>query len=390
MDSSNEVIEDIQELNNKKKLEININYKNLNSINNSKFSMSLYLLSYRNVLCRDKFGINKFLKIKAIDNDKLNISLCLLSYCNIFNASELSKVKTESIGIQELCSDDKVSMTSYFKSFYNVVKIPKVKLRCNNQKVAPKFDKIILRNLLGLDKVPLSVKEINMCNLNLTELPNLSRFKKLHSLDCSNNRLTKLTNLPANLKNLFCTRNLITELTDLPKKLARLYCDNNKIIRLSNLPNTLTVISCAHNEILELSDLPKSLTSLLCNYNKLNTLYNLPDTLVILDYSNNKLVKLNNLFVLNKLKCLNCSGNEITKLDSLPINLLSFVCSDNKLTELLNLPKNLKHLWCSNNMLTKLINLPEFLESLYCSHNKLTELTKLPDSLKVLWCNDSM
>ena len=68
----------------------------------------------------------KKLQFQWIDNDKLNISLCLLSYCNIFNASELSKVKTLSIGMQELCSDDKISMTSYFKSCYNVVKIPKV------------------------------------------------------------------------------------------------------------------------------------------------------------------------------------------------------------------------------------------------------------------------
>ena len=52
--------------------------------------------------------------------------MCLLSYCNIFNASELSKVKTLSIGMQELCSDDKISMISCFKSCYNVVKIPKV------------------------------------------------------------------------------------------------------------------------------------------------------------------------------------------------------------------------------------------------------------------------
>ena len=46
----------------------------------------------------------------------------------------------------------------------------------------------------------------------------------------------------------------------------------------------------------------------------------------------------------NKITCLDCPFNSLTKLPELPSSLRDLICSDNELTELLELPPTLKYL----------------------------------------------
>ena len=58
-----------------------------------------------------------------------------------------------------------------------------------------------------LDSLSSNVIEINIRNKNLFVLPDLSRFTCLQKLDCSNNQLTQLDNLPFSLIELHCYYN---------------------------------------------------------------------------------------------------------------------------------------------------------------------------------------
>jgi Leucine-rich repeat (LRR) protein len=165
---------------------------------------------------------------------------------------------------------------------------------------------------------------LDIIDKGIKSLPDLTRFKNLEILNCSNNQLTSLSNLPQNLK----------------------------------------ILYCYHNQLTSLSNLPQNLKNLDCSNNQLTFLYNLPQNLEILNYSN----------------------NQLTLLPTLPQNLKILNCTNNQLTSLSNLPQNLEILYCHNNKLSSLSNLPQNLEILYCTNNQLTLLPILPQNLKILNC----
>ena len=53
----------------------------------------------------------------------------------------------------------------------------------------------------------LTVTKLKLQYTNLYELPDLSKYINLQELDCSNNKLKTLDNLPPNLKQLICYYN---------------------------------------------------------------------------------------------------------------------------------------------------------------------------------------
>ena len=83
-------------------------------------------------------------------------------------------------------------------------------------------------------------------------LPDLTRFKNLKTLICSNNELTSLPTLPQNLEYLSCDSNKLTSLPTLPKNLEYLYCDSNKLTSLPTLPQNLECLYCYDNPIYEI------------------------------------------------------------------------------------------------------------------------------------------
>ena len=84
---------------------------------------------------------------------------------------------------------------------------------------------------------------------NINELPDLSKYTNLKILDCNNNTITLLNNLPQKLEILNCSNNKITELNNLPQSLKKLSCVNNIITNLDNLPKSLKKLYCSNNRL---------------------------------------------------------------------------------------------------------------------------------------------
>ena len=54
-----------------------------------------------------------------------------------------------------------------------------------------------------------SITKLDLSNKGLTELPDLSKYTNLKELNCSDNQLTSLDNLPLTLTTLYCNSNQI-------------------------------------------------------------------------------------------------------------------------------------------------------------------------------------
>ena len=131
------------------------------------------------------------------------------------------------------------------------------------------------------------IVELSICGKGIKFLPDLTRFKKLKKLNCHNNKLTSLSNLPQNLEILYCTSNQLTSLSDLPQSLKELYCTSNQLTSLSNLPENLKTLDCTNNQITSLFNLPQNLEILDCHKNQITSLSDLPQSLKILNCVNN-------------------------------------------------------------------------------------------------------
>jgi hypothetical protein len=66
-------------------------------------------------------------------------------------------------------------------------------------------------------------------------------------LNCSNNQLTALPELPASLTVLYCYYNQLAVLPELPDNLTKLFCGNNQLTALPVLPASLIELRCIGN-----------------------------------------------------------------------------------------------------------------------------------------------
>jgi len=98
-----------------------------------------------------------------------------------------------------------------------------------------------------LNSLPEDILIIDISFKSLKSLPDLTRFKNLKELYCSNNELTLLPTLPQNLEVLGCSNNQLTSLPTLPQKLKELYCSNNQLTSLPTLPQNLEELYCDNN-----------------------------------------------------------------------------------------------------------------------------------------------
>ena len=119
-----------------------------------------------------------------------------------------------------------------------------------------------------------NLEKLDCSNNQLSLLPTLS--KKLKTLICDNNQLTCLPTLPQNLEYLFCVDNQLTCLPTLPQNLKELYCNDNQLTSLPTLPKNLKILSCYNNQLTCLPTLPQNLQELYCINNQLHVLPNLP------------------------------------------------------------------------------------------------------------------
>lgn len=167
--------------------------------------------------------------------------------------------------------------------------------------------------------------------------------------------------------------------------LCYLFISDNKLTSLGNLSNliNLKVLDCGNNELSYLNNLPKNIVELVCSGNKLSTL----DTsylpyLKILDCSSNNITS---LIYGNLLTSLECDNNKLTTLPSLKsfLTMKMLTCSKNNLSYVPEYP-NLKMLDCSDNKIEKINNLSS-LEELYCDKNNISSITNLPQ-IKIISC----
>ena len=278
------------------------------------------------------------------------------------------------------------------------------------------------------------ITELDVSYLSGSKIQNLAGieyFTSLEELDCSDNNLMWLPQLPGSLTSLNCSGNWLPYLEELPSGLTRLECADNQIENLYGLPSNLEYLDCSGNELFYHPSWPLTLTHLNCSDNKLTALdvsgptlgylncsynfmprvgsvtgftgtwdgvnyifspqntditaefedyafrtavrqltgrtgYNEPilatdvESITNLDVSGSYVEGISGFYIQNlaglrwfkNLETLNCSGNELTWIPSLPISLTSLDCSNNQLTELDVTDIELEYLNCSNNYLT--------------------------------------
>ena len=179
--------------------------------------------------------------------------------------------------------------------------------------------------MIDLDSLPEDTEEINVSHEGLHSL-DVTRFKNLKRLYCSNNQLTSLY-LNENLQVLYCRNNKLTSL-HFNEKLEYLYCEHNLLTSLHT--KNLKTLHCHNNKLTSLH-LNTNLKILHCFCNKLTSLH-LTKNLEKLHCYNNKLTSLHLNAALNTL---HCRDNKLTSLH-LNENLQQFSCEDNPIYEIIN------------------------------------------------------
>lgn len=206
---------------------------------------------------------------------------------------------------------------------------------------------------------------LSLDNRGLTSLPPvLKQLTHIETLNISNNHLTRLPELPPNLRRLMANNNQLTELPDLPVTLVKLTVDENQLVALPPLPAALEYLNAGQNSLTRLPDLPDSLIGLSAFENQLSELPRLPANLDWMSLWQNRL---------------NC-------LPALPDTLTSIDVSDNLISHIDRLPDQLKQLKLGNNQLDSLPTLPDTLEDLDISGNQFSVVpsSSLPRNLRRL------
>ena len=155
-----------------------------------------------------------------------------------------------------------------------------------------------------LNSLPLDTTEIRVSGKGLTYLPDLSRFKQLTHLYCSDNQLTSLPPLNENLTQLDCSHNKLTWLPPLNNNLEYLTCSYNHLTWLPHLNDNLQKLYCSRNQLTELPSLNDNLRYLDCNYNPLTWLPPLNNKLQMLYCRNTNIFNKNTYLYDNKIKTL--------------------------------------------------------------------------------------
>ncbi len=92
--------------------------------------------------------------------------------------------------------------------------------------------------------------ELNLSLRNIEGILDLNGYDKLTKLDCYDNQITQIINLPNSLTKLICSYNPITSLDNLPNSLTELDCSETKITKLPDLLlNSLTKLYCSNTKI---------------------------------------------------------------------------------------------------------------------------------------------
>jgi Leucine-rich repeat (LRR) protein len=179
------------------------------------------------------------------------------------------------------------------------------------------------------------------------------------SLDISHLDLKSIPfNIPINIKYLFCNHNLMKSLDNILffKKLQILDFSNNKLTKLPELPSTLIELTCRNNYLEDI-----------------DLIIHCPNIKRI-DFSYNKLNDIKLLKQLENLEVLVINNNNLTDIPDLK-NIKKIICKNNKICQL-GRYDNMEELECNDNMLTSISNYPN-LKRLYCEDNKIEKINTM-------------
>ena len=160
-------------------------------------------------------------------------------------------------------------------------------------------------------KIKDKVMHIFAYECDITEIPDLTCFSRLQTLDLSRNKLRRLPPLPESLEELIVNDNKITILDQCLPKLLRFDGTNNRISSMV-FSDALERIHLKNNPIVDLRSF---------------------DNLHFLDIS---LTKINKIGSMPKLKYLDMSRTEISFLPSLP-SIEQLLCNESNLTDISNI-----------------------------------------------------
>jgi hypothetical protein len=195
---------------------------------------------------------------------------------------------------------------------------------------------------------------------------------------------------PNNLSDIIIADNRITSIPPIKNtSLEWLNCNENQLEELPELPRSLEYLFCGSNFIRELPEpLPPNIISIYAWSNNLEKLPDiLPDSLNDFNCGNNRLTKLPDDLSNTNLDDFQFDNNFIEKIPKLPNSLDRLIFNNNRIQKIIELPPNLTVLNCSNNWITELPKiLPKKLQKLECANNRLEILPDLPNSLMELKC----
>ena len=209
--------------------------------------------------------------------------------------------------------------------------------------------------------------DLDLSDMELTELPDLSTVTVLGNFNCEHNQLTSLVGAPKSVGGDFvCKFNQLTSLTGAPKSVGGdFYCHCNQLTSLTGAPKSVGGdFWCEHKQLTSLEHAPKSVGgSFLCNHNQLTSLVGAPESVG---------------------RSFDCKFNQLTSLVGAPKSVGGdFVCNFNQLTSLVGTPKSVGGgFWCDSNQLTSLTGAPKSISGgFFCSSNQLTSLVGAPESV---------
>jgi Leucine-rich repeat (LRR) protein len=221
---------------------------------------------------------------------------------------------------------------------------------------------------------------------SLTEFPQIPAGKTFYKINIRENKITAIPQLNCHVLKIDARKNLITVIPDdwpqmlevldlgynylhesafldinLPP-LKELWLNNNLLYHFPiRLPESLQFLAIDHNQILKIpaNMLPKNLETLFSASCGLKYMPSLTD--------------------FHKLKRLDLSYNNLTKITDLPPNLEELYLNHNQLTEFPTLPPKVHHVDVARNKLTAF---PSFIQSsltvINASFNQITELNTTP------------
>lgn len=205
--------------------------------------------------------------------------------------------------------------------------------------------------------------------------------KHLLKLDCSDNCLTDIPELPQTVKILRCDANKIKKLPEMPGELVEISFGSAELEHLPDVPDTVLRYAIYFAEQIDtIPELPSRLETFICHHTPITEVPLLPETLDELYLWQTKIKQLPEKLPKNLIQLTICLS-ELESLPELPEELVVLDCGENFIKELPALPSSLEILHCRENNLTSLPPLPDGLTDIDCSQNFIVDLPEIPASV---------